>query len=127
MGEGSNTLGIRRNYDIKTQSDGTVLPKTGGMSVAPSLRETNPLKIPKRFLALFPEIEGIQGGNSLRVWTMGAGVFQAAPLTPKLALTLQNPTHGFVEPDAAMPLADYEAALYETRDEWILDEPGMTP
>jgi hypothetical protein len=53
---------------------------------------------------------------------MGEGDFQDGALAPGLNYRRDNETHGLVEPAAVVPLADYEAVLAATRDQWIIDE-----
>ena len=118
VGQRSSTLGVLPDIDITAQSDGTVQPNTGRMSVAPSLLKLPYSMIPKRLKHLLPNGEGAKGGNNLRVWKRGTGAFADAPLAPKLALRVDSPKHGLVEPDAVMPFAEYEAALQNTRNDW---------
>jgi hypothetical protein len=52
---------------------------------------------------------------------MGEGDFVAAPLATDLVLRPdpKRPTeHGFVEPDRDMAVAEYEAAVAATREQW---------
>ena len=123
-GQGSSTLGIRPGTDITVQPDGTVQPDTGGMSVAPSLGALKKFLIPRRLSSVLLEAEGATGKNELHVWKMGTGTFADAPLAPKLALRVDDPEHGLVEPDAVMSLSDYETALQNTRHAWEIDETG---
>ena len=53
---------------------------------------------------------------------MGEGNFQDGALAPGLNFRRDNATHGLVEPATVVPLADFEANLAATRDQWIIDE-----
>ena len=96
------------------------------MSVSPSLAEMPRFLVPESLRGVVREADGARGKDYLRVWKRGTGVFEDAPLAAKLALRLTSLTHGQVEPNAAMPFDEYEAALQNTRDDWEIDE-GGTP
>ena len=52
---------------------------------------------------------------------MGSGPFEAGPVAASLMLRPDNKepcTHGVVEPDNRMALAEYQGALAATRDSW---------
>ena len=57
-GTSGKTLGVRLppdpSADIPVQKDGTVLPQTGGMSVAPVRRDLPYFLIPRRLQKVFP-------------------------------------------------------------------------
>lgn len=64
------------------------------------------------------------------MFRLGDGPFLAAPIAPGLRLCPDKQPgsapgivcHGVVEPDALMPLADYERRLYQTQDQWLVEE-----
>lgn len=118
LGRVRDTLGVVPDRDISVQTDGTVQPKNGGMSVAPSLLKMPYSLIPKRLKHLLPDGEGAKGSNNLRVWKRGVGDFKEASFALKLTMRLDKPTHGLVEPADIMPFAEYEMALQNTRDDW---------
>jgi hypothetical protein len=117
------TLGVRvppdDNADILVQPDGTVVPDTGGMSVAPSWRTLPIFRISRR---LRDKIEGATGRQDVYCWRMGNGPFLAGTLASGLVLKPDSAAHGTVEPEKAMPLHHYQAKLAETRDQWVIDE-----
>ena len=125
-GQGSNTLGVRPDTDIVVQPDGTVHPDTGEISVAPSLYDLPSFKIPKRLHERMIGRKKPTGSNDLHIWKMGNGTFTDAPLALHLALRVDDPEHGLIEPDAVMPFDEYENALYATRDASEIDETGTT-
>jgi hypothetical protein len=124
VGRPSACLGVRVYTDGTNDiypEEGKVAPKKGGMSVAPSLQTLNRFFVPRRLRHL---VEGASGRDSHKVFRMGEGPFESAPVAPKLALRPESPTHGLVEPDAILALEVYEAALAATRDKWVIDETG---
>lgn len=121
LGRGGNMLGVRvgagENMDIP-EENGDVLPGTGGLSVSPSLESLPPHRIPRRLHNLVPEATG---SNQLYCWSMGEGAFVLAALTDLLRLRpdpVAPKRHGFVEPARKMLVAEYEAAIAATRDQW---------
>ena len=114
-------LGVRIPTDIAPAENGAVLPKSGGMSVAPSLKDLPLQLIPRRLRALVPDATG---RNSGFVWTMGAGPFEEGPVAENLMLRPDRTDHGTVQPAQTMPLQTYEESLAATRDQWGLDEGG---
>ena len=105
--------------DVVLDAKGLLQPQTGGMSVAPSVADLPPWRIPKR---LQPLIGKAAGSNELRVFAMGAGRFLAGALSPGLALRTDSPTHGLVEPASPMTLERFRNLLAATRDQWAVDE-----
>jgi hypothetical protein len=53
---------------------------------------------------------------------MGEGPFELSSLAAGLRLRPETDTHGLVEPEAVVPLEQYQANLAATRDQWIIDE-----
>lgn len=128
---GPQDLGVRippdPYADVQPDASGMVLPGTGGMSVSPSLAALPDSRIPKRFRPLIPRA---RGSNDRKVWSMGEGSFAAGSLTSDLCLRPDPAApskHGFIEPQSAVSLAEYEAALGATRDLWIVDEKDTNP
>ena len=123
IGSTAITLGVRvppdKHADIPVESDGTVLPNTGGMSVAPTWRSLPIFRISKR---LRDKIEGAAGSREAFCWRTGNGPFLAGTIAPGLVLNPDGATHGTVQPDTPMPLTDYQSNLAATRDQWIIDE-----
>lgn len=121
VGRAGNLLGVRvgasETDDIPEES-GFVQPGTGGMSVSPSLETLPPHRIPRRLRNRFPEATG---SNQLYCWSMGEGAFVSGTLAEHLVLRIDPEAperHGFVEPERRMPVADYEAAIAATQDQW---------
>jgi hypothetical protein len=128
----NDTLGVREKIlrlgqevgDIRPLN-GLVHPQTGGMSVSPSKEELPPHLIPKRHRgSRYPYAR--RGSTKLDTfpWKMGEGEFQAGWLCDRLQLSLDphDSSHGFVEPDQPMSLADHRLAVEATRPNWIQEE-----
>jgi hypothetical protein len=123
IGSSARTLGVRvppdKHADILVQPDGTVQPRTGGMSVAPSWRDLPLHRIPERLRSAVP---GAVGNNKDACWTMGEGSFEEGQLAAGLVLRPESSNHGFVEPAVTVPLGQYQRDLFATRDRWVIDE-----
>lgn len=119
IGATARSLGVRIPTDIAPDEAGEVHPGPRGMSVAPELVSLPLHRIPKRLAYLRL---GAIGPDSDVVWSFGQGRFVAGPLASRLALRPNTDHHGFVAPDARMPLNDYEAALVGTQTGWSRDE-----
>jgi hypothetical protein len=132
VGTGSNCLGVRDGLtpEIPVDTDGTVRPDTGGMSVSPSL-ECLPIHlIPKRLRQLFPGATGSNNKPTLVPWHIGEGPFAAAAVTDDLTFRLdpRSPDrHGFIEPARPMDYNAYKAALTATRSLWVRHDWPPTP
>ena len=122
IGSDAKKLGVRLGEDIQPDSTGNVHPRTGGMSVAPGLRQLPEHRIPKRFKA--QGVFNATGTDKLSVWTTGTGPFIDGPFAPGLFLRIDpdDPNHGTIEPDCEMPLQEYEQALSTTVDQWVINE-----
>ncbi len=126
VGRGPICLGVRvgpgENDDINSDGDGFVYPGRGGMSVSPSVDALPSHRLPRRLRHAYPDrFPDASGPNGLRCWSMGKGAFAEDQVAERLFLRLDpdDPEkHGFVERDDKMNLADYEAALGATRDQW---------
>lgn len=121
-GPDARSLGVRippsQAIDIEPDTEGYVQPGRGGMSVAPGPGQLPVHRLPRRLRGTFPRASG---SNQDAVWQMGKGAFEAGDLADQLVLRPDpdRPTaHGFVEPAARMPCADYQAALAATRELW---------
>jgi len=94
-----------------------------GMSVAPSWRDLDYTRIPRRLRLKFP---GAAGPNSSACFAHGAGPFQAATINANLVLApdagVGPVTHGVVLPSQVMPEAQYNGAIAATRPNWVIDE-----
>ena len=116
-------LGVRAgggpNDDIPVDLNGRVTTGTGGMSVAPSWRDLPVQRIPRRLKDIAP---GAAGSNRDACWRMGEGIFDASPVARGLVLRPDSLNHGIVEPEVAVPLADYVRNLIATREMWMVDE-----
>ena len=119
VGLTARTLGVRSDVDITPDQNGWVIPKAGGMSVAPSWRELPPHRIPLR---LRPIAHDACGRDDDACWRMGSGAFVDSPLTELLDFRRDRSDHGFVEPSRTMQLDDFQSALAATRDHWEIDE-----
>lgn len=121
VGRSARKLGVRVDSggDIEPNSEGSVSPGVGGMSVAPSLPALPAHRVPKRLRNKRP---GAIGNDGDRVWSHGQGSFADGEVAPHLRLRVDDPAHGLVEPDAPMPLDIYENALSATKGAWVIDE-----
>jgi hypothetical protein len=125
IGSGGNLLGVRigpgKGDDI-LEENGYVQPRTGGMSVSPTVEALPPHRIPRRLRDKKPQqFPDACGSNQLFCWWMGEGLFVPGPVAQDLFFRPdpQNPkNHGFVEPERRMLVGIYEAALAATRDRW---------
>jgi hypothetical protein len=119
LGRTAKTLGVRIPGDIAVDATGHVSPGTGGMSVVPAWRLLKSHRIPMRLRHFCPDATG---KTDLSCWKMGEGEFKDGPLAPGLSFRRDTPMHGLVEPAQVVSLADFEADLAATRDQWTIDE-----
>src|SRR5260370_38293414 len=121
VGTSASSLGARVPTDIRPDAAGYVRPGTGGMSVAPSLRDLPARLVPSRLRHLVP---GAAGNDDLSIWARGKGHFARRAISEQLQLRLdpKRSNHGFVEPRAAMKLDDYQEALAARRVQWSISE-----
>lgn len=113
-------LGVRPTKDIPVSSDGIVQPKTGGMSVSPSLRSLHPFLVPPHLEHL---VEGARGPKNGRCFKSGNGEYQNGLYAEKLLLRIEkNGIHGLIEPDSVMELNELRLALEATRATWTIAE-----
>lgn len=107
IGRSSRTLGVRIEgpfRDIPVAVDGSVAPRTGGMSVALDAAQNLPKpRIPKSL--------GGEGRDPIFQMTCGS-----LPLT--LIVRKKPYPHAYVEPRSRCPLAQFESALASTRHSW---------
>jgi hypothetical protein len=126
VGSQASTLGVRvapaTKPDIPVDAAGLVHPGTGGMSVAPEWRLLPDHRIPRRLQA---KCSRATGNDKFHCWRMGEGPFLPEPVSPELALRPDRGalvTHGVVEPIREMGLAEFQAALEATSEQWVIDE-----
>jgi hypothetical protein len=125
VGPGGNLLGVRigpaKGDDIP-EENGFVQPRTGGMSVSPNVAALPPHRIPRRLRDKNPKrFPDACGSNQLYCWWMGGGPFVPGRVAQDLFFRpdpQNQKQHGFVEPERRMPVANFEAALAATRDQW---------
>jgi hypothetical protein len=107
IGRSSRTLGVRIEglfCDIPVAGDGSVAPRTGGMSVALDAAQNLPKpRIPK----------SLGGEGRDPIFGMACGQL---PLT--LIVRPEPYPHAFVEPRSRCPLAQFESDLANTRHSW---------
>jgi hypothetical protein len=117
--EHSDTLGVRE-VDVQLV-DGLVHPGTGGMSVSPSKRELPPHLIPKRLRNQgYPEARRSNAKSDTFPCRTGNGEFADGPFCQGLQLRIDRNdlTHGLVEPDRPVTLAEHRVAIEATRSNW---------
>ena len=112
-------LGVRP-LDLAPCERGLAHPRRGGMSVAPTLLQLPPHRVPER---LGHMVEGASGHVSDRVWVVGAGAFTNAPFAQGLVLRVTSPSHGLVEPAQQCPFPRIRGASRGDRQR--LDGGGM--
>src|SRR5947208_16066958 len=103
IGDSATTLGVR----VGNGEDDDILPddlvnvdrESGGMSVAPTLRDLPGHRIPRR---LRDRIAWADGSNNCCVWRLGEGPFFEGPVAERLELRLNTETHGVIAPAARM-------------------------
>src|SRR5438874_141843 len=85
VGDGARTLGVRvapaDKPDLPVGDDGFVQPRTGGMSVAPTVGLLPSHRIPKRLRSRYPDA---RGPDCLSCWRMGNGPFEEGPFAVRL-------------------------------------------
>jgi hypothetical protein len=122
IGASAKTLGVRvegDKPDVSVDEAGNVKPATGGMSVAPTLRDLPYYRVPKRLKHIVP---GATGSNLFACWRMGDGNFADGEISEGLQLRVDRAEHGMVEPSSTMSLRDYQGRLHGTQDQWVRDE-----
>ena len=89
------------------------------MSVAPTLVDLPPWRVPERLGHL---VEGASGPDTDRVWVLGEDAFISGPLSEGLALRVTSASHGLVEPQGQCPFTQYEVNLGATANQWTVGE-----
>ena len=112
-------LGVRPR-DLSPCQLGLAHPNNGGMSVAPTLADLPPYRVPERLGHL---VEGASGPDSDRVWVVGTGAFATGEFAHGLVLRVTSANHGTVEPEICCPFEQYEAHLAATATLWRVGEP----
>ena len=115
LGSAGSELGVRVPKAVKPDTDGVVLPRGRGMSVAPSIESLSVVFVPKRLRTRFPSA---RGRNSLRVWELGEGPFNEARVTDALTFQPTSPSHGVIRPSSKMHIDEFQKALAATRGFW---------
>jgi hypothetical protein len=121
VGDAAMCLGTRPG-EIPVDPGGNVSPGTGGLSVYEFVGVIPAQMVPKRLKS--QKFPFAAGNNNMFIWAFGQGRFETGPLANRLNLRIdsEDPHHGFIEPDAIMTAAEYQAALAATRDAWDVDE-----
>lgn len=94
-------LGVRADYDLPVDENGNVEPESGGLTVRPTMKA-----IPRQYRK-----------DRFTVWKLDTDALPEA-----LRHVEDNPKHGSVEPAWAMSFDDYEAAIADTRSDWVAVE-----
>ncbi len=97
-------LGVREGFDVIPESDSSVLPRGGGMSVAPD----DPRHLPTHRR---PAEWGGTGRDPL--W-----VIDEADLPADLRFRRDTRLHGLIEPSRRMTLEDFRMHLRSTGSSW---------
>src|SRR5947209_2387229 len=122
VGTQSKCLGVREpgNADVDLEDDGKVKLNGRGMAVVNNWRLLPGFLVPAH---LESEFNGASG-RGLRVFVHGEGGFDEDEVAAGLCLRHKpgNDKAGNVTPTASVPLADFQAALRDTRSGWSIDE-----
>lgn len=135
VGESFACLGVRPGKDIQNDAQSTVEPNTGGLSVDESFSSINKMVLPKSLRnevrqkygnkvpkEILDFVDSASGPTSACIWKIGDGPFSnCMHFANGLSLRLVSYTHGFVEPQSVMPIADYQQHLAATRPDWRID------
>jgi hypothetical protein len=108
-------LGVRvegAHKDVHLDSDGRLVPGSGGLSVAPA----EPWNIPNHRRPKGMG-RGSTGPNEDRVYSIVHGSLAEAELTARPDPARPS-KHAFVEPREPVTLTVYEASLGRTREKW---------
>lgn len=103
-------------------------PEKAGLSVGGCVRTNYFNILPQRLAKIYPQwARGAKGKDAHKVWAMGEGTYESAPVNVDLKLRIppiskDNPGHGLVAPNRRMLLEEYQAALAATQDQWKVDE-----
>ncbi|MEX2138741.1 MAG: hypothetical protein WD894_05730 [Pirellulales bacterium] len=120
VGSQRDMLGVRENgRDIPIDSGNIVHPGAGGLSVAPEWRVLPPFLIPRR---LSSKVGDARGNAQLAIFRLGMADFIDSTIGQFLRLRVTSAMHGSIEPAMISALADYQAQLAATREEWVFDE-----
>lgn len=114
------TLGARPS-EIDLDAQNNAVPSDKGMSVAPHWKLLPFVVLPRR---LHPSGRCTIPVHSFR---HGEGQFQQSACGNNLELVPDAPAagvvrHGIVRPAQAVPVADHQQNLADTREEWEIDE-----
>ena len=119
VGPRRSALGVKPGSppggDIPVDADGRIVPRTGGMSVAPTWQDLPPSRIPKRLKPIFDKA---CGSNGYACWFMGSGPFEDGAISEDLSLHADKKYHGMVEPAVVTEFDEFQAAIAATRDHW---------
>lgn len=118
-GAAKTMLGVKIGDDIQSDADGMVHPRRGGMSVAPTWRDLPAHRIPRRLRERCPKAAG---NDSVCCWRMGEGQFADGIIGIDLAIRVDRPTHGVIEPARKFSAEVFQTALENTRTAWRIDE-----
>ncbi len=113
------SLGVRPGIDIDLDEQHFVIVNGKGMSVAPSWREINVNRIPKRLRQI---VAGARGSNNTFCFRTGSGPFVQGHFADGLTLEPDSARHGSVAPVRPVVLTMYEADIAATRPDWQYDE-----
>ena len=117
--QSASGLGVRPGTDTDLDAQRNVLVNGRGMSVSPSWRTINILRIPKR---LRDKVRGARGSAKTFCFKTGDGPFSLGAFAAGLVLTPDSATHGCISPAQSVPLGQYEGDLAATRSDWQVDE-----
>jgi hypothetical protein len=123
VGTRRSMLGVRPLTDITLippgDVNGNVAVDRSGLSVSEDWRTLPPHLVPEE---LDDELNGASG-KSMKVFVHGIGPFAEGPVAHSLELLFKpnSTTSGVVCPTAVVPLAQYQADLQATRNQWVED------
>ena len=123
-GSDKNMLGVRlppsEPPDMSPDVDGYVAPGTGGLSVSSAISQLPVPLIPKRYRNLDKKYKKARGDDPLEVFRLGDLEFTQCQVSGDLSLVPDSFGHGTIQPTQRILAQDFQTALADTRNQWIL-------
>jgi hypothetical protein len=115
VGDQRDMLGVRVPTDIEPDENDIVSPGNGGLSVNPDWKKLPAHLIPKKYNGI---VADARGKRDIAIWRYGEVPFESANLNDKLQLRIDKPSHGSIEPRAAVGINEFQKNLADTLQEW---------
>ena len=114
VGDSARKLGVRVPQDVTPDANGTVIPQSGGMSVAPDSMWNLPNHRRPRGLG-----RGSTGPEQDYVYSLASACLEPRGLTSRLDAVAPS-LHVLIEPAYRISLHAFKAALADTRPDWSM-------